>query len=46
MSRTLTNSFAALAAVVFALTSIGTIVTTPPAQAQAPYGVTQPFELA
>lgn len=48
MSRTFTNSIAAFAAVILAFTSIGTIVATPSAQAQAqsPYGVTQPFELA
>ena len=34
MTRSITNSFAALAAVILALTSIGTIVTVPPASAQ------------
>ena len=46
MSRTLTNSFAAFAAVIFAITSIGTIVTVPPAQAQAAHGVMLTAELA
>ena len=34
MSHTLSNSLAAVAAFVLAFTSIGTIVTVPPAQAQ------------
>lgn len=40
MSRTYTNSLAAFAAIFLALTSIGTIVTVPPAQAHnAPVAV-------
>ena len=35
MTRTMTNSFAALAAVILAFASIGTIVTVPPASAQS-----------
>ena len=35
MTRSMTNPFAAVAAVILALTSIGTIVTVPPASAQS-----------
>jgi hypothetical protein len=35
MNRSMINSFAAVAAVILALTSIGTIVTVPPASAQS-----------
>ncbi len=35
MSQNFTNSLAAFAAVILAITSIGTIVTVPPASAQA-----------
>ena len=46
MSRTYTNSFAALAAVFLAFTSISTIVSVPPAQAQTAHDVTAMIELA
>lgn len=36
MTRSITNSFAAVAAVILALTSIGTIVTVPHAHASSP----------
>ena len=46
MTRTYTNSLAAIAAVVIAITSIGTIVDVPPAQAQGSAPVVQMTELA
>ncbi len=46
MTRTFTNSLAALAAVVLAVTSIGTIITVPPAQAQNPAHAVTVAELA
>ena len=46
MTRTYTNSLAAIAAVFLALTSIGTIVTVPDAQAHAAAVVTEMTELA
>ena len=46
MTRTYTNSLAAIAAVFLALTSIGTIVNVPPAQAQTAPVVAELAELA
>ena len=46
MTRLMNNSIAAVAAIVLAVTSIGTIVTAPPAQAQGPTPITQIAELA
>lgn len=46
MTRTFTNSLAALAAVVLAFSSIGTIVSVPPASAQTAPSVVQITELA
>lgn len=46
MSRIFTNSLAAVAAVVLAATSIGSIVTVPPANAQAAPSVITTAELA
>ena len=46
MTRTATHSLAAIAAVFLALTSIGTIVTVPDAQAQTASVVTDSPELA
>ena len=46
MTRTYTNTLAAFAAVFLALTSIGTIVTVPDAQAQTASIVTEMTELA
>ncbi len=46
MTRFATNSLAAFAAVILALTSISTIVTVPPAQAQAPVATAMMTELA
>lgn len=46
MSRTYTNSLAAIAAVFLAITSISTIVTVPPAQAQTSQVVAPLIELA
>jgi len=46
MTRTYTNSLAAVAAIFLALTSIGTIVTVPDAQAQTASIATEMAELA
>ncbi|WP_299194786.1 hypothetical protein [uncultured Erythrobacter sp.] len=46
MTRTYTNSLAAIAAVFLAITSISTIVTVPPAQAHSTHDVAQMIELA
>lgn len=46
MTRYATQSLAAVLAVVFAITSIGTIVTVPPASANAGTATTQIVELA
>lgn len=46
MSRFAYNSLAAIAAVVLAFTSIGSIVTVPPVQAHAPAAMAPVSELA
>lgn len=46
MSRFAYNSLAAIAAVVLAFSSIGSIVSVPPAQAQAPGAMAPVSELA
>lgn len=46
MSRIFTHSLAAIAAVVLAITSIGTIVTVPSATSQAPLALGTITELA
>ena len=46
MSQGFTNSLAAVAAVVLAVTSIGTIVAVPPAQAETPHAAFTMTELA
>lgn len=46
MTRLMNNSIAAAVAVILAVTSIGAIVTVPPAQAQGAAPITQMAELA
>ncbi len=46
MTRTFSNSLAAFAAVILAMTSIGTIVSVPPASAQTAQATSALVELA